>query len=160
MTRAAEPMKPNSSVARRHIVITGRVQGVGYRSWLGRNARTAGLVGEVAIATTDASWRFCRELFRGSIRSSVADSFLAILTMTSLPQGFVDPARFILRPDITCGQSVTPRCSWSSCGGAASSQVTAESIRIGRSVSRRTEQIRSSSHHPKVGGSDPPKIPS
>ncbi len=47
MTRAAEPMKPNSSVVRRRLVISGRVQGVGYRAWLGRKARTAGLVGEV-----------------------------------------------------------------------------------------------------------------
>jgi acylphosphatase len=39
-------MKPNC-VVRRRLVISGRVQGVGYRSWLGRKARTAGLVGEV-----------------------------------------------------------------------------------------------------------------
>ena len=47
MTKAAEPMKPSSSVVRRRLVISGRVQGVGYRAWLGRKARTAGLVGEV-----------------------------------------------------------------------------------------------------------------
>ena len=47
MTRAAEPMKPSSSVVRRRVVISGRVQGVGYRAWLRRKARAAGLVGEV-----------------------------------------------------------------------------------------------------------------
>ena len=40
-------MKQTSSLVRRRLVISGRVQGVGYRAWLGRKARTAGLVGEV-----------------------------------------------------------------------------------------------------------------
>jgi acylphosphatase len=47
MTLAKEPTEPNSCVVRRRLVISGRVQGVGYRAWLGRKARTAGLVGEV-----------------------------------------------------------------------------------------------------------------
>jgi acylphosphatase len=47
MTHAADPVESYSSAVRRRLVISGRVQGVGYRAWLGRKARTAGLVGEV-----------------------------------------------------------------------------------------------------------------
>ncbi len=47
MTNVGKAMKPNSSVVRRRLLISGRVQGVGYRAWLGRKARAVRLVGEV-----------------------------------------------------------------------------------------------------------------